>query len=200
MILFLLVIGCTTVHPITEAPYISLEFGVDGVRQDDFPLSLVDSLQWNDLASSELTSVSEEVHIALKSDFPPHYLFRVSNDKNNSGNIIIYRPKPNKNISLSLDKNMHHHLKGTCKEFKTAGIIEYCVPETSNLTNWNNTFEYLENHTIWTLGDDYEFDAYDIENNLQWSLIYQIRAGMNYCTFRHDNPDYFGPTDKALKY
>lgn len=85
MILFLFVIGCTTVHPITEAPYISLEFGVDRVHQDDFPKSLVDSLQWNDLASAELSSVSEEVHIALKSDFPPHYLFRVNNDKNNSG-------------------------------------------------------------------------------------------------------------------
>ena len=81
MILFLFVIGCTTVHPITEVPYISLEFGVDGVRQDDFPQSLIDSLQWNNLASAELSSVSKELQIAIKSDFPPYYLFRMSNEK-----------------------------------------------------------------------------------------------------------------------
>jgi hypothetical protein len=198
MILFLFVIGCTTVHPITEVPYISLEFGVDGVRLDDFPRSLIDSLQWNDLASAELSSVSEELHIAIKSDFPPYYLFRMSNEKNSYGDIILYWPKPDQYMSLTPNKNMHDHLKGICKEFNNAGIFEYCVPETSKLTDWNKTFKYLEHLNIWTLGDNYEFDAYDIENNLQWSLIYQVRAGMNYRTFRHDNPDYYVPTDKAL--
>ena len=100
-------------------------------------------------------------------------------------------------MGLTPNKNMHDHLRETCKEFKNAGIFEYCVPETSNLTNWNKKFKYLEYLNIWTLGDDYEFNSYDIENYLPCSLIYQIHVGMNYRTFRHDNPDYYVPTDKA---
>ena len=35
-------------------------------------------------------------------------------------------------MGLTPNKNMHDHLRETCKEFKNAGIFEYYVPETSN--------------------------------------------------------------------
>lgn len=68
----------------------------------------------------------------------------MSNKKNSYGDIILYWSKPDQYMGLTPNKNMHDHLKGTYKEFKNAGIFEYCVPETSissigikRLNTWN---------------------------------------------------------------
>ena len=196
--LFLIWMGCSSTHPITEAPYTDLNGGVDGVRLDDFPHSIIGSIEWADLASPNVHSIDEEFQIAVKSNQPPHYLFRINNEEKDTVETILYWTKYEGQLALRADKNMQDHLSGTCEEFKNAGIYEYCIPQFSKATNLNNIFSNLVNFNIWTLPNDLEFDELEREMYTNWSIMYQIRAGMNYRSFQHNNPDTYVHSTEAL--
>ncbi len=197
-IFLLLGLACGSAHPITEAPYINLEQGVDGVRLDEFPTAIIDSLGWNDLASAENRKIGEELQIAIKSDIQPFHLFRISNGRKDPGETVLFWPKPDYQIGLNPDRNMRDYLNGMCDDFNIAGIYEYCIPQFSREANWKSTFSNLVNRNIWSIPDGVEFEENMEESSNNWSMIYQIRAGMNYRTFQHNNPDSYISTAQAL--
>lgn len=197
-IFLLLGLACGSAHPITEAPYISLEFGVDGVRLDEFPTAIVDSLNWNDLASAELKKFGEEFQIAIRSDTEPYHLFRISDSRKNAGETVLFWPKPELALGFDPDENMRDFLNGMCDEFQEAGEYEYCIPQFSRDANWKSTFSNLTNRNLWSIPDGVEFEGETEELSSDWSMIFQIRAGMNYRTFKHSNPDSYTSTEEAL--
>ncbi|MGB0348183.1 MAG: hypothetical protein ACPGGA_11900 [Balneolaceae bacterium] len=197
-ILLLLGLACGSVHPITEAPYISLEQGVDGVRLDGFPSAIVDSLNWNDLASAENRKVGEEFQIAIKSDIQPYHLFRITNNRKDPGETVLFWPKPEFQIGLDPDENMRDYLNGMCDEFRETNMYEFCIPQFSREANWRSTFSNLVNQKIWSIPDGIVFEENSEESSNNWSMIYEIRAGMNYRTFQHNNPDSYASSAEAL--
>lgn len=181
--------ACSSTHPITEAPYINLNQGVNGVRLDDFPTAVVDSLKWNDLASADLRKFGEEFQIAIKSETKPYHLFRISNSRKDPGQTILFWPKPDLQLGFITVENMHDFLNGMCEDYYVAGSYEYCIPLFSKDVNWESTFSNLVSKNIWALSDGVVFDVDSTSVNNSWSMIFEVRSGMNYRTYSHENPD-----------
>ena len=170
-IMIILWMACGSVHPITEAPYINLEQGVDGVRLPEFPTAIVDSLNWNDLASAQLRKFGEEFQIALKSDAIPYHLFRISGSRKNAGETVLFWPKPELEIGLEPEQNMCDFLNGMCDEFKEAGDYEYCIPLFSRDADWKGAFSNLINRNIWSSADGVEFEENTEDVKSNWSMV-----------------------------
>lgn len=182
-------IGCSSTHPITEAPYINLEQGVDGVRLNGFPTAIVDSLGWNDLPSASATKFGEEFQIAIQSDQKPYHLFRISSARKDPGQTILFWPKPEMDQVTSPNENMKDFLQGMCEDYLEAGNYEYCIPQFSRDVNWGTYFSNMVNQNIWSMEDEASFEMSSDSTVSDWKMVFQIRSGMNFRTFRHTNPD-----------
>ncbi len=190
--------ACRSAHPITEAPsYTDLKQGVDGVRLDDFPSAIIDSLEWKDLPSTDTRKVGEEFHIAIKSDQKPYHLFRISKSRKNPGETILYWPKPEVQLGMEPDDNMRDYLNGMCEEFFTAGEYEYCIPLFSKEVNWKGIFGSLVNRNVWSVADGVAFQSDSADINSSWSMIFQVRSGSNYRTYQHSNPDNYTVSEET---
>jgi|GEM_PF-6276162 len=198
---FLLVgitLGCSSPHPITEAPYIDLSTGVDGVVIEAFPAAVVDSLGWTNLASAGVRKFGEEFQIAIISDTKPFHLFRISKSRKNPGETVLFWPIPDESDALTPEQNMQQYLNGMCEEFEVAGDYEYCVPKFSREANWARTFSILNDRNAWSAPDGsvLEQDSEITEKN--WRLIFQARAGRNYRIYEYRNPEMYRNSEEAV--
>ena len=198
--LCIIVIGCGSIHPITTVDHTDLTAGADGLRINEFPAPVVEALGWHNLASTEFENVDEEFQIAIYSETKPYHLFRISNDKKNPGETILFWPFDGSSNSAVPEKNMHEYLVGLCDKFEQAGPYEYCIPEFSKNNSWGNIFNNLVQRNIWTLQDGAEFETNNSKDasGTLWGMVFQIRKRMLFRTFTHQNPDLYTGTSESL--
>lgn len=171
---------------------------MDGVRLEEFPTAIVDSLGWNDLPSAAMTKFGEEFQIAIQSDQKPYHLFRISENRRNAGQTILFWPKPPFSEALAPEENMQDFLTGMCEEYYEAGDYEYCIPLFSREVNWKSIFGTLTANDIWSNPDGATFETRSDSAEISWKMTFQIRAGMNFRTFQHENPDNYVTSGEAI--
>ncbi len=198
--LCIIVVGCGSVHPITTVNHTDLSAGTNGLRINEFPAPVVDALGWRNLSSAEIDNVDEEFQIAIFSETKPFHLFRISNSKKDPGNTVLFWPNDGSSDLAAPEENMHEYLNTICEDFKQVGPYEYCIPKFNKSNDWGKIYNNLVQRNIWTMKDGSEFEDNhsDIFVEEKWGMIFQIRKGMYYRTFSHENPDLYSGTSETL--
>lgn len=198
--LCIIVVGCGSIHPITTVDHTDLTAGADGLRINEFPAPVVEALGWQNLASAEVENVDEEFQIAIYSESKPFHLFRISNGKKDPGDTILFWPNDGSSDRAIPKENMHEYLNTICEDFMQAGPYEYCIPKFNKSNDWGSIYNNLIQRNIWTMKDGSEFDANSsrTSDGELWGMVFQVRKGMLYRTFSHENPDLYSGTSETL--
>ncbi|MBO6535691.1 MAG: hypothetical protein JJ966_05670 [Balneolaceae bacterium] len=196
----IIVIGCGSIHPITTVEHTDLTEGTDGQRINVFPAPVVESVGWRNLSSAAVDDVDEEFQIAIYSDRKPFHLFRISNSKKNPGGSVLFWPFDGSSDSAVPEENMREYLSTICEEFERVGPYEYCLPKFNSNNNWENTYNNLIQRNIWTMpdGSAFESSTTNPDDGELWGMVFQVRKGMYFRTFSHENPDLYNGTSEAL--